>query len=89
MPGDGICSRFEKIVFGIVVRTAVHEMNLWVTLRGPSGGMNVQPAKIATIFESFVDRHVGEVLIVKDFGKNFCQSAARERRGNHKPRTFL
>ena len=46
VPGDGVCPGLEKIHCGVIVGTAMNQVDFWVAIRSTAGGMNVQTSKV-------------------------------------------
>lgn len=63
VPRHGAHASLEKGLVGLVSRTAVHEVNLGVSLWRARGGVDMVTAKVASKLESLGDGKVGKVLV--------------------------
>jgi hypothetical protein len=67
VPRHGAHASLEEGLVGLVSRTAVHEVNLGMSLWRTRGGMNMVTTKVAAKLESLGDGKVGEVLVSEGY----------------------
>ena len=63
MPRNGVGAASKELSTALVVGTPVHEMNLWITLRGSRRLVDVMSSEISAEFERLVNWQVSKVLV--------------------------